>query len=270
MSNFVKIYKDGYGHGSKTEKSSKVIALDLDETLGEFSALVILWQSSMSRDFEDFCVILDHFPEFIRCGVMTILEYLYKKKQKGHCSRIFLYTNNRYSPTIPQLITRYFSEKIGGPLFDKTICAFKVGDKIIEPERTSHQKTHGDFIKCTLLPKSTEICFIDDVYHENMNTDKIYYIQPFQYYHALSAKDIADRACNMMPQYFVDRSSLLATLSKKTYHLTPDYEIHTKVSQKIMYYIKEFFYLTTLKAKTRRRAKKTGKNTKKNQSPKCS
>jgi len=268
MANLVKIYKSGYSKGSKIEKASKVIALDLDETLGEFSALVALWQCSSSQEFSDFCMILDCFPEFLRCGIMTILEYLYKKKQKGHCARIFLYTNNRYSPTLPQFITKYFAEKIGGDLFDQTICAFKVGDKIIEPERTSHQKTHGDFIKCTLLPKSTEICFIDDVYHENMNTDKIYYIQPFQYYHALSAEDIASRALKMMPHYFSNKSSLMAKLSNRPYHASPDYEIHTKVSQKIMYYIKEFFYLTTLKVKTRRRAKTLGKQSRKNYLPK--
>ena len=268
MANLVKIYKSGYSKGSKSEKTSKVIALDLDETLGEFSALVALWQCSTSQEFSDFCIILDCFPEFMRCGIMTIMEYLYKKKQKGHCSRIFLYTNNRYSPNFPQLITHYFSEKMGGDLFDKTICAFKVGDKIIEPERTSHQKTHGDFIKCTLLPKSTEICFIDDVYHENMNTDKIYYIQPFQYYHALSAEDIVERAVKMMPKYFPDKSMLVAKLSNRHYHVSPDYEIHTKVSQKIMYYIKEFFYLTTLKPKTRKHLKKTGKHSRKDYLPK--
>ena len=45
-------------------------------------------------------------------------------------------------------------------------------------------------------PKSTEICFIDNSYHQDMVQDKIYYIQPRSYYHNLPLTEILNRFYN--------------------------------------------------------------------------
>ena len=266
--NLVQIYNGKFRPVQKSArygKVSKVIVLDLDETLGEFSSMVLLWKiAKLQKDnIATFTQILDHFPEFLRCGIMTILEYLWNKKTRNKCAHIYLYTNNQYSPDFPTMITQYFSEKIGPTLFDKVICAFKVGDHIIEPLRTSHRKSHGDFIQCTLLPKSTEICFVDDAYHNKMNHDKIYYIQPAPYTHSLSADAIAERAHTLLPEYFPDQPGLANLLRLRENTSPHNYELHSKVSQKIMYYIKEFFYLTTLRQKTKKFQKKTTRVTRK-------
>ena len=63
------------------------------------------------------------------------------------------------------LIINYFNHKISRsiPLFDQIIHAFKINNVHTELNRTTHKKTYDDFIRCTLLPQSTAICFIDDV-----------------------------------------------------------------------------------------------------------
>ena len=86
--------------------------------------------------------------------------------------------------------------KIKDPLFNHTIGAFKIKNCIVEPKRTSNKKLYSDFVNCTLLPKSTEICFIDNSYHQDMVQDKIYYIQPRSYYHNITLSRIIDRFYN--------------------------------------------------------------------------
>uniref|UniRef100_A0A6C0D796 Uncharacterized protein n=1 Tax=viral metagenome TaxID=1070528 RepID=A0A6C0D796_9ZZZZ len=267
---FVTIYDGNFRHLDTIEKYSKVIVLDLDETIGDFTEMIILWkivQSQSSMTQADFNIIMEIFPEFFRIGIFTILEYLYRKRQKDHCSSIYLYTNNRYSPEFPNLIAQYISYKLRLPddcvFFDKTICAFKIGDKIIEKDRSEHKKSHNDFIRCTMLPKSTEICFIDDYFHKKMRHDKIYYIQPLPYNHDLSPNIIATRACSRMPQWFSEKKTLTQLLSIREHLDTKQYEIQCRISQKIMYYIKEFFHLTTFVPKTRKNRKNIGRFTRK-------
>lgn len=267
---FVTIYDGNFLHHETAEKYSKVIVLDLDETVGDFSEMIILWkivQSQTSITQDDFNRMMDIFPEFFRIGIFTIFEYLCNKRQKGRCTCIYLYTNNRYSPDFPNLIAQYISYKLrlpdNGTFFDKTICAFKVGDKIIEKDRSEHKKSHNDFIRCTMLPKSTEICFIDDYFHKKMRHDKIYYIQPLPYNHNLSPNTIATRAYSRMPQWFSEKKTLTQILSIREHGNATQYELQSKISQKIMYYIKEFFHLTTLVPRTRKNNKNIGRFTRK-------
>lgn len=264
----VKIYENGFKYRQANEKYSKVIVLDLDETIGDFTDIVVLWQIVKSQNAlsqEDFNKLVDIFHEFFRMGIFTILEYLYKKKQSHKCNHVYLYTNNKFSPEFPNMIANYISTKINAdpPLFDKVICAFKIGNKIIEKDRSENQKTYNDLIKCTMLPKSTEICFLDDYFHKKMNHHKIYYIQPLPYNHNLTPYTIASRVCSSMPEWFNDKKTLVELLSIKS----PDHffhvDLHSKISQKIMYYLKEFFHLTTMVPRTRKNNKKITKFTRK-------
>jgi hypothetical protein len=70
-------------------------------------------------------------------------------------------------------------------LIDQIIAAFKVNGKQIEMCRTTHDKTHKDFIRCTKLPLHSEICFLDDTFHPGMANDNIYYINLKPYYYDL-------------------------------------------------------------------------------------
>jgi len=95
---FIKSYK------KLKEPSKKVIVFDLDETIGSFGDLYILWEAiteyyNMKNQFHNmddiFHKLLDLYPEFLRHGILNILGYLYNKKLSGECAKVFLYTNNQ-------------------------------------------------------------------------------------------------------------------------------------------------------------------------------
>jgi hypothetical protein len=200
---------------------SKVVVFDLDETIGSFADLYLIWTAIFNTGIYKgptpktivqsiFNELLDLYPEFLRYGILHILDFIRTKIQNGESHRIYLYTNNhcnfvasadsRYdlqpSPTEwVEMIIIYLNMKIGvtDTIFAKPICAFKIGSRIIEPLRETRNKTHSDFLKCAVLPKNTEICFIDDTHHSQMAHNKVYYIQPPPYIHYLSQTTIIDR-----------------------------------------------------------------------------
>jgi hypothetical protein len=198
-------------------KPSKVVVFDLDETLGSFSDLFLLWSGIRHYypTFDKFTELLDIFPEFLRYGILSILSFLDQKKKTKECDKIFIYTNNKCAPSWASLITTYLHNKITIyspsiehntgieiPLFDKIIGAFiplknstkfgRVSETSIQ-NRTTNKKTYSDLIHCTMLPKNTEICFIDDTEYVKMKHDKIYYIQPKAYFHTLSVSEMIER-----------------------------------------------------------------------------
>ena len=184
--------------GGSPPKINKVIVFDIDETIGSFYELMLLWNGleefGIYLNQEFFNDLLDMYPEFLRYGIITIFEYLLHKKRTRDCHKVFIYTNNIYSPEFPMRIKKYFDYKLKTTdFFDQIICAFKVNGKIIEPSRTTNHKTYDDFMKCTVLPPNTETCFIDNTYYEKMNHEKVYYIQSKPYNHGLSSSEIMQR-----------------------------------------------------------------------------
>jgi hypothetical protein len=285
----IEVYK-GATFLSKTYSSKKspiVITFDLDETLGSFSDLEILWSAIkkynntghshselVHSDF--FNTLLDLYPEFLRYGILSILEFLYAKKKRGHCDKIYIYTNNQCSQDWCYMIARYFDYKLktDSELFDQMVCAFKINNKIIEIGRTTNNKTYQDFIKCTLLPKKTKLCFVDNTYFPDMINDRVYYIQPMSYLHHLTTSTVVDRfltspLCGTVitqSQHF-----LFADFLYKQFYRQRSYspankqalEMDIFVAQKMMYYIKEFFYLSTKKMRTRKINYRSGRFTRK-------
>jgi len=279
--NYTQIYKGKHFRKKRIKTNSKVIAFDLDETLGCFTDLEILWTSLqhftkkyVPANFND---LLDLYPEFLRYGIMHILEFLSNKKSNGQCYNIYIYTNNQCNQAWIDNISNYFTFKLNlkENLFDKIIRAFKIGNRRIEPNRTSHSKNYSDFIKCTLLSEKTEICFIDNTEFNEMKKERVYYIQPYSYKHHLSTQEIIQRFINsnistklvgndkkMLHQsiadYFIKRNHITAGNPNVS-----DLETDIIVSQKIMYHLKEFFYLTTKRKRTQKISIRLGRNTRK-------
>jgi hypothetical protein len=280
---FLKIYKGNCFTKKYIKKYQKIIAFDLDETLGSFADLNILWcglqkitKKSVSEQ-NNFNKIFDLYPEFIRYGILNILEYLYMKKKLGDCDKIYIYTNNNCHPPWVSLITNYFNYKLNitEDIFDKSICAFKINNKVLELSRTTQEKTYNDFIKCTLLPKTTEICFVDNSYYKNMENEKVYYIQPLEYYHNVTIKSIIERfiysaISNQYNDFFDSKKALeeylydwFDTNRIDTDTPTKNVPLDIFIAQKIMYHIKEFFYLTNRKNKTKKNRVRLTKTTRK-------
>lgn len=278
---YVDIYKGKSFNKKKLKRNKRVIVFDLDETLGSFIDLEILWQTiNLFNTNTDFNQLLDIYPEFLRYGIIYILEYLYSKKKTNEFYKLFIYTNNQSQPQWVQLIKHYFQYKLSiksnnnYSLFDDIIYAFKINNVRYEINRTTHNKTHNDFINCTLLPKNTSICFLDNTYFSDMMNERIYYIKPMAYFHGLSTQDIIHRFIVSKYGYeFIHKNNInkkmlndeFVVKCKKSNNFHPT-NIITKqfierniiISKKMMYHIKEFFLLSSFKSATRKnRALKT-------------
>lgn len=268
----IEIYK---GNKIKnTNTCSKAIVFDLDETLGHFLDLEILW-ITIKKNLDTsnkitFDSIIDLYPEFLRNQIIKILQYIYKKKKTKECFKLYLYTNNQSKNDIVNYIINYFTKKVTNgkeKLFDQIIYAFKINEQIVQINRTGHQKSHKDFINCTLLSTGTSICFIDDNEFNEMKKDKIYYIQPTPYRHNLSSYDIINRFLksdkykdliknkkNIYDQFII--KSMHSKCLNKTNHRTKEFELNEeRISKRIMYHIKEFFFLLKKKLKTKKNKK---------------
>jgi hypothetical protein len=173
----------------------KIVVFDLDETMGYFTEFGIFWdclinyiklKNKKELTDNDFNNILDLFPEFLRPNIINILSYLKKKKQSNCCNKMMIYTNNTGPREWAHHIINYFETKIGYKLIDQIIAAFRINGKQVEICRTTHHKSHDDFIRCTKVPINAEICFMDDNFYPEMSNENIYYINIKPYYHDLN------------------------------------------------------------------------------------
>ena len=100
-------------------KLQKVVALDLDETIGSFSHLHILWNGILRAQknnslstVQHFFKVFDLFPEFLRVYILKILMYLYNKRKTLKQTKLFLYTNNQCNYNWTQFIIKYLEYKM--------------------------------------------------------------------------------------------------------------------------------------------------------------
>ena len=194
-------------------KKGKYIVFDVDETLGYFSQLgsFIDALSFYNKDFsasvfERFNEILDLFPEFIRPKMIETLKYIHEKKVSGSCSGLFIYTNNQGPRSWVQHIAKYFDYKVGNGdnnvernyneanhLFDKIIAAYMINGKVIEPGRTSQNKTYDDLLRITGISTQAEVCFVDDLNHPDMRHENVLYLNVKPYVKTLSTDEMIRR-----------------------------------------------------------------------------
>ena len=182
----------------KSNKPYKVVVFDLDETLGYFTEVSIFWDAledfygkKLSND--SFFEVLDVFPEFFRPEIFRTLNMINNKKKRKICDESYIYTNNQGPKSWTKMINDYFNYKLGYKAFNGIIAAYKVQGKIVESKRTSHEKSVKDLISCTNIPETSEICFIDDLYHPLMDKENVNYIHIKPYKYNLSFYDMANR-----------------------------------------------------------------------------
>lgn len=182
-------------------RETRVVVFDLDETLGHFVELGVFcdiiekYKKSKLTTME-FNNIMDLFPVFLRTHMLPILSYLKEKKKKGILNKVYIYTNNNGPKEWAEKIRHYLERKIDYKLFDKIIGAYKVDGKIMEGGRTTHNKTVDDFLSITKLPRHTKICFLDDLYHEEMDTDNVYYLKVKPYHATIPFHVMAEKYYN--------------------------------------------------------------------------
>jgi hypothetical protein len=249
----------------------KIVVFDLDETLGYFTEFGMFLdcianylkktnQSNLSQ--EDFNSLLDLYPEFLRPNIINILKYLKTKKNSGECDKIMIYTNNNMPREWCEQIIEYFETKISSKLFDQIIAAFKINGKQVEKNRTTYNKTHDDLIRCTKLPKNTEICFLDDILHPGMVNENIYYINIKPYYYSLSFEEMLERFLNstLGKKYKNEKEFEMSMMAHwKLYNYKniqkdkKEYELDKIVGKHIITHLQRFFNDNTKRSKTIKR-----------------
>jgi len=263
----------GLTKGTPSLSEPKHFIFDLDETIGSFSELYLLFQciNSLPTSLQtDPKLLVDEllllFPEFFRHGINVIMTYLYKKKQTGACSGIHIYTNNSCLPdTWCYFIMSFIEERWNMKgLFDSVIRAFKIDGKIVESKRTMSEKAHKDLLNCLLLPYDTEFCFIDNDHYAKMKHRYVYYLQPRPYYHYMTREQIIERFLN---SYFGKQIStfmnqdiqplLYKWYKSQNYSMSStkrslDYlETDLNTSNQLFKHVRKFFKMTRRKLHTR-------------------
>lgn len=246
------------------------IVFDLDETIGHFTQLYTIWETLKElyvkkkslndiKEQELFNYVLDSLDNFMRPLIMEIFKYLREKKTKLKNLAVMIYTNNNGPKKWTLMIKNYIHYKLNSELFDNIICAFKVDGKVIEPCRTSHQKTYNDLMRCTSITKTTQIFFIDDQYHEKMKHENIYYIKIKPYIFEYSFDEVCEQLKNrhiilfikdnigMSQQYFIAHFKALYTkkypcIVKPHSHNKINYNIDLSVGKQIMKHLKDFLF----------------------------
>jgi hypothetical protein len=238
-----KIIYDSNHNNPNAKPTPKAVAFDLDETLGNFSDLYKLWKTQSDLEFTR---LLDLFPEFLRVGILDVLRFLKNKIETGECHPIYIYTNNQCGTEWVEMIVAYFEQKTGIQ-FARPICAYKIGNRRIEPNRTTHEKTYDDFVRCSMLNIPFELCFVDDRNYGAMRRSKVYYIQPPPYFHPLTKDEIDAR--------------LLTGKRPAIEPKGPRYKREQDITNKVMYYLREFFLMNLLRSgrgRTRKRKFRIG------------
>lgn len=242
----------------------KIVVFDMDETLGYFVEFGIFWEAIHSYfknetdlpflDQSDFNDILDLYPEFIRPNIYSILNYLKYKMMGEELKGAMIYTNNQGPKIWVNLIKHFFEKKINYDLFIHIITAFKVNGKQLEMSRTTNDKTIDDFFRCTKLPPNTQICFLDDTYYPNMNSDNVYYIKVKPYVYDLPFELMIQRfiESKLSEKFFIDEASkqsfynyILSYMMQYNYLYTnktsEEYDIDKIVTKKTMVHLQSFF-----------------------------
>jgi len=242
---------------------SKIVVFDLDETLGYFTQLCIIWEalnsylqtinSTIELKQDYFNKLLDIFPEFIRPNIEIILRYLIEKKTSNKCKNVMIYTNNKRQKNWVYMIKKYFENKIKNDLFDQIIRAFKINGKQVELCRSSHNKSHIDFINCSKIPNNTQICFIDDTYFPDMHNINVYYIKVKPYIYCLNIETILCRLKkSLLLENLVGSRNIIscANFIKEQLNMSrchnriksmKEFEIDKIISKQILNHIENFF-----------------------------
>ena len=242
---------------------SKVVVLDVDETIGYFVQLGLFcdaltrfaWNNDVNMQYVHFNALMDAFPEFLRPHILELLQFLKLKKSAKECAGVLVYTNNCGPRIWVEHITRYVESKLGEPLFDQIVAAFKVNGQIIEVGRTTNDKTYDDLLRCTKLPSNVEVCFLDDQLHAKMEHARVYYINVKPYVHHLSAETMLNRFLQTpaLRSTINNANASLAEFRTQILHFMHRFsathvpknpieqEVEAIISKKIMEHLKTFF-----------------------------
>jgi hypothetical protein len=180
----------------RSKDKCKIIAFDLDETLGQFSQFglfidVIKHYKQRKITQSHFFQLCDIYYKYFRPNIFELFEYIRTKKERhGMNIKTVLFTNNQGPKEWSQSICDYINHRLKYPLFEDVIGAYKVKNTIQEERRTSNIKLQTDLIKILECDSNTEILFFDDVYHPEMDTLFVTYYHNDPYYYQYPTNEL--------------------------------------------------------------------------------
>ena len=245
-------------------KKQCAIVFDFDETIGHFIQPYNFWYNlkkflnDETLDENYFHSFLDLFPNYFRTNIFKIFKFLKKKKISGQCNFVAIYTNNNGPSFWINIIKSYIHKKLKYNLFDQIIRAYKINGRVIEENRTSYKKSHSDLLNCTKLSYTTQICFIDDQYHTDMNHKNVFYIYIQPYIYNIDYNIICSKYFNKNIELFKKYNKNQEEFSKYLFDLKNNTiknenksqlqkNIDFLISKKIEHDIKKFFNKNTRK-----------------------
>lgn len=171
---------------------NKLVVFDLDETLGYFSQLYIIWYSLIKLSktklsVNDFYKLSDNYIFYYQPAIFEALKYL-----KDNNIKTIIFTNNQALCWWPKLVALYLNYKTNRDdnLFKTVIGSYKIGDKLNDKRRTSMMKKYEDLKYIMNLDNSTKILFLDDQEHPEMRHPNIEYFKVPGYVKMLPATNI--------------------------------------------------------------------------------
>ena len=136
------------------------------------------------------------------------------------------------------------------PLFDQIVAAYYVNGQHVEKGRTSHMKNVPDLIRCLNISQNTEICFLDDQYHEEMKHPNVYYINLKPYVYTLPYQEMIKRFLNSnMSNHIENKNKFITSMNNELnrYNFTVkdkdplEYKVDHAISKKIIHHLNDFF-----------------------------
>lgn len=173
--------------------NNKFVVFDLDETLGYFTEISIIWSClktsyniSGQPYFDKLCDLFQ--KEYFRPSIFKVLNYLHKKN-----AHVVLYTNNTGELPWLKMIISYLEKRSKAPhLFKEVVPGYKPG--MIGPcARTSFDKTYPEILRCAKLPKDAKLIFFDDQPHPGMRHPNVKYVRVREYFHPMRPAHIINK-----------------------------------------------------------------------------
>jgi hypothetical protein len=178
---------------NKNYCKNKLVVFDLDETLGYFSQLYVIWcslikLSNSKLSVIDFYKLSDNYIFYYQPAIFETLYYL-----KENNVKTIIFTNNQALYWWPKLIALYLNYKINSKNFFKMIIgSYKIGKSLNDKRRTSTMKKYEDLKNIMKLNDDTKILFLDDQEHPEMRHPNVEYFKVPEYVKILPATNIVN------------------------------------------------------------------------------
>jgi hypothetical protein len=242
---------------------NKYVVFDLDETLGYFTEIGIIWNClktsyniSGQIYFDKLCETFE--KQYFRPGIFKALHYLYKKKAK-----VVLYTNNTGELSWLKMIISYLEKRSNARgLFIEIVPGYKPGMK--GPcARKSFDKTYPEVLRCAKLPPDSKLMFFDDQPHPGMKHPNVKYVRVKAYLHPIRPAHIIEILQKSYFQFLDYGTHSYIYKCIKNFHnhyIAQGYHYRSsRVSDNdIIMYLRKFY------GTTRRNRKNSGNKTRKN------